>query len=160
MGSKPRVEDVTILALVWLAGACAGRTSLPSTGPAIQYTQRSDTSGSPFSNPADDAARVLGLPLLQHAILPPDTRELRTAGSYPMIAGTPAVVVRIVQQSSSASFGQVIFVWSQRRDWPGYPATRCSPWMNSFRTCVRVAPADSIDWGAAAQRLDELGAWT
>lgn len=160
MGRKPRVQHLTILALVWLAGACAGRANVPSIGPAVQYTLRSDTSASPFSNPADDAARVLGLPTLRHAILPPDTRELRTGGSYPMIAGTPAVVLRLVQQSGRPAFGQVIFVWTQRRDWPGYPASRCSPWANSFRTCVRVPPADSIDWEAAAKRLDELGAWT
>lgn len=149
------------MTLLGLSAACARRAEVAPLVPPSVYTLVADTAAvSPFTTPADDAARALGFPPLQRAILPARTRELRISDNSPMIAGHPVAVLRLIEQPARPPVGQVLYVWAQRRDWPTYPASRCTPWRDSFRTCVLVPTASGIDWTAVARRFEKLGAWS
>jgi len=157
-------QCLTSFMLAFLCAACATHSTLSATGAAltVQYTMRADTTArSDFLTPDDDAARALGIHALRDVMLPDRTREVRISDWYPMIAGSPVPVLRLVEEPGRPATGQVLFVWQQRKDWPTqYRATRCTPWANAGRTCAYVAPAGPVDWSAVARRLEDLGAWS
>jgi hypothetical protein len=87
--------------LVVSAGCSRHMGRINATAPTLNvaYAERAETSLAPAGHaPADDAARVLGLPTLNAALLPEGTREIRMSDWYSMIAGTPVLILRLVEQ--------------------------------------------------------------
>jgi len=100
------------LTLLLFAGACVH--SAPPVL-SVQYTPRSavaDTAPS-LRQPSDDAADVLGWPLLDRVTLPVGTRELRISDWYSMMAGTAVPIVRLIEQPGRAPEGQLVMVWHE-----------------------------------------------
>jgi hypothetical protein len=147
------------LTLLLFAGACVH--SAPPVL-SVQYTHRSavaDTAPS-LRQPSDDAADVLGWPLLNRVTLPVGTRELRISDWYSMMAGTAVPIVRLIEQPGRAPEGQLVMVWHEARAWgpPRYRGGHCTDWKSDARRCAKVV-RDTIDWPAAARRFGDLGAW-
>ena len=160
-----RRNDVWLV--VMLAMACArnpGHAPAPvvDVGPPIDapYVARVLTEKPAHQGTLDDAAAVLGIPMIGRAALPDGFRELRVGDAYSMMPGSAEPVLRLVEQAGRAALGQVIFVWHERMGRPRfYRETTCTPWTDSTRVCAFVSPA-ALDWTSVAARLDALGAWT
>lgn len=156
---------VLLLPLVVIGAACSCRPRYAATGVAAleaPYSEQASLAGAaPRHTPADDAAQALGLPALSRALLPEGARELRVSDWYPMIAGTPVPVLRLVEQRARPAVGQWIWVWTERREWPRrYRAARCSQWADAARTCASGTTGPPLDWQAVASQFERLGAWT
>ena len=133
-------------------------TDGPSTLEA-PYIVRAAGAVKPLRGPTDDAAAVLGLPLIGAAALPDGVRELRVGDDYSMFVGSPAPVLRLLQRTGRSD-GQLVFVWHEHVAWPKrHRATTCTPWTDSARTCAFISPV-ALDWTSVIARFDALGAWT
>jgi hypothetical protein len=111
--------------------------------------------------PADDAAEVVGIPILSAVNLPDKARELRISDGYSMIGGTPVAVLRMVEIPGRPPTGQWLWVWTERREWPRrYRATRCSSWVNDVRSCGWSTGGAEFDWSVIAAEFDRLGVWS
>ena len=146
------------LTLLLFAGACV-HSARPVL--SVQYTPRSPFGDSAlsFPLPSDDATDALGWPVLARVTLPAGTRELRMSDWYSMMAGSPAAVVRLVEQPGRPPVGQVVMVWHEAREWgPSRDQGQCTDWKSGSRHCGKVV-RDTIDWPVAAARFAELGAW-
>jgi hypothetical protein len=152
-------------ALLVVSAGCSGHTGrIAATAPALNvpYAERAGTSLAPAGRPpADDAARVLGLPTLNAALVPEGTREIRMSDWYSMIAGTPVLILRLVEQQGHPAVGQWIWVWPEHRDWPRrYRASQCSAWADDTRRCAFATTRTPLEWPAIAAEFERLGAWS
>jgi hypothetical protein len=125
------------------------------------YSPRLSTADSARSRTTEnDAARLFSVPLLNAVQLPPETREIRLSSWYSMMAGEPTPVLRLFQSPREVT-GELWRIWIERQGYRGrIPATRCTAWVDSLRTCgtnVFIAPSS---WRVIADSMVALHAWT
>jgi hypothetical protein len=99
--------------------------------------------------------------MLHEAVLPNGTRELRLSDWWEMVAGSPALVMRLIERPGLPATGEWIWVWAEHRAWgQRRRADRCTPWADSMRTCAIREVSGRTDWADVAARMNASGAWT